>query len=134
MLQVRICCDENRERVALGSVKQFAVLQLRPTAFVCSGYFVRHEGLPQRDRSALVKQYSHLSRGQGASRGMFQNGANLVERDTRKPLHELRDQRTVFKVLEQRCDRHAGSTEYPGSAHPLRIPLNRGAGRPVNHE
>ena len=47
------------------------------------------QGFPQRDRSALVKQYTHLGRSQGASRSVFQNGANLFKGDARKPLNKL---------------------------------------------
>ncbi len=57
---------------------------------------------------------------------MFQNGASLFERDAGKPLNELCNLRAVFKILEQRGNRHARPAEHPGSAHTLWIPLNRG--------
>lgn len=65
---------------------------------------------------------------------MFENGASLFERDTRKPLHKLGNLSTVFKVLEQRDYGYACTTEHPGSTDALWIPLNSRASRPVNHE
>jgi hypothetical protein len=64
---------------------------------------------------------------------MLENRANLLKRNTRKPLHELRDQSAVFEVLEQGCDRHAGSAEEPSSAHAFGIPLDGGTRGPIDH-
>jgi hypothetical protein len=65
---------------------------------------------------------------------VFENGASLFERDTRKPLHKLGNLSTVFKVLEQGDYGYARATEHPGSTNALRIPFDSRAGRPVNHE
>src|SRR5689334_9944793 len=64
---------------------------------------------------------------------MLQNRANLLKRNARKPIHELRDQSAVFEVFEQGCDRHASSAEDPSSAHAFRIPLDRGTRGPIDH-
>ena len=58
---------------------------------------------------------------------MFQNGANLLERDAGKPLHELRNLGAVLEVFKQRCNGHARAAEHPSAADTLRIPLYGGA-------
>ena len=65
---------------------------------------------------------------------MFEDGANLFQRDAGKPLHELDNLRAVLEVLEQRGNGHAHATEYPGSADPLGLPFNGGASRPIDQE
>lgn len=64
---------------------------------------------------------------------MFKYGAYLFRRDAREPLHELVDPCTVFKILEQRGNRHTRATEHPGPPDPLGIALDSSAGRPIYH-
>lgn len=45
--------------------------------------------LPQGNGRALVKQYARSSGSQRTSRSVFEDGANLFQRDARKPLNEL---------------------------------------------
>ena len=56
---------------------------------------------------------------------MLQHGANLFHIDAWEPLNKLRYQRTVFEILEQRCDRHPSTGKHPRAAYPFRIALNR---------
>jgi hypothetical protein len=58
---------------------------------------------------------------------MIQHSTNLLTADAREPFYELRHQRSIFKILEERGDRHASAPEYPSSADALGIALNRGA-------
>lgn len=58
---------------------------------------------------------------------MFQDGANLLGRDARKPLHELRNLCAVLKVFKQRGNRHARAAEHPSAADAFRIPFDGGA-------
>jgi hypothetical protein len=52
---------------------------------------------------------------------VIQHGADLLEGDTRKPLHELGRNRTIFKVLEEGRHRYARATEHPSTAHAVWI-------------
>jgi hypothetical protein len=52
---------------------------------------------------------------------MFEDGPNLFKRYTREPLHELRNRCSVFEVLEQSGNRHAGAGEHPSTADSLGI-------------
>src|SRR5687768_17174231 len=88
---------------------------------------------PQWRWRTLVKKNPHSNRGHRTACGMLEHGANLVERDSRKPFDNIRQRGARFEILEQGSNRHAGTPEDPGSAHTLRIPLHRGTGRPVNH-
>jgi len=65
---------------------------------------------------------------------MLQYGANLFNSNAGKPLNELRYECAVFEVLEERCDRHPSAAKHPSSTHALRIALDSGACRPINHE
>ena len=47
---------------------------------------------------------------------MFEDGANLFQRDAGKPLHELGNLSAVLEVLEQRGNGHARAAEHPSSA------------------
>ena len=90
--------------------------------------------LPQRGRGALVKEDSHLRRCKGAKGGVLKDGSRLSQCHAGKPFDELANENAVFKVLEQSCDRHAGSTKYPGSAHAFRDALYCFAGGPIDHD
>ena len=88
----------------------------------------------QRDWSALVEEYAHLSRGEGAARRMLQHGASLLDSYARKPLDELRYEGAILEILEERGDRHPGTAEYPRTTHAFGVAFNSRAGRPINHE
>lgn len=64
---------------------------------------------------------------------MFENAANLRQRDAGKPLHVLVDRRILFEIFEQGSDRDARTTKHPGTADTLGIALDIGAGGPVDH-
>jgi len=81
----------------------------------------------------LVEEYAHLGRSQGATRRMLQYGANLLNCDAGEPLNELRYERPIFEILEERCDGHSGTTKYPGATHALGIAFDRRTCGPVNH-
>ena len=84
--------------------------------------------IAKRDRGTLVEEHAHSGGSQRAPLRMLQDGAHLFRSNTREPLNELGDQGTVFDVLEQGCYRHSGASEHPCSAHPIRVPLDGGAG------
>jgi len=65
---------------------------------------------------------------------MFEDGANLFERDAGKPLHELGYLRAILKVLKQRSNGHTRATKYPRATDALRIPLNGCTSRPIYHK
>ena len=69
----------------------------------------------------MIKEDFHLRWGQRASCRVLKHGAHLFERDARKPLNELINRSTVFKVLEQRRYGHARAAEHPGSAVSLGV-------------
>ena len=51
-----------------------------------------------------------------------------------KPLYKLGNLRAVLEVLKQRGYGHTRAAEHPGSADPLGVSFNGGAGRPIDHE
>lgn len=77
------------EPLILSGVEQRTVYSLRPSALVCCHDFMLREYAPQRNRSALVEEYPHLCRGEGATRRMLQDGTCLLDRDLGKPFDEL---------------------------------------------
>ena len=79
-------------------------------------YLMLRQEPPQRDRSTLVEQYAHSGNSQGAPRRVLQHGANLLDCDAGKPLNELRDERAVLEVLEERRHRYARATKEPVAA------------------
>ncbi len=89
MYEVLIGRDKYFKPILFCGVKQFAVLELRPATFVCSRDFVLRQRFPQGHRYSLIKQYAHLSGSQRTPSSMFEDGANLFERNAGKPLHEL---------------------------------------------
>lgn len=80
--------------------------------------------LTQRDRCTLIEKNAHSGGGEAAASGVLQDGPYLLKRDPREPFDELRNLRTVFQVLEQRCDGNARSSEHPGSARAIGIALD----------
>src|SRR5207302_7204022 len=64
---------------------------------------------------------------------MVEHGADLLESDTRKPIHELRRDGSIFKILEECRHRHARTAEYPGTAHAVGIPFNGRTSGPIDH-
>ena len=64
---------------------------------------------------------------------MLQYGANLLNSNAGKPLNELRYERAVFEVLEERRNRHSSTAKHPGPTHALRIAFDGRACGPINH-
>ena len=64
---------------------------------------------------------------------MLQDGANLLDGDAVEPLNELRYERAVFEVLEERRHRDSGAAKYPDTAHSLVIAFNRRTSGPIDH-
>ena len=64
---------------------------------------------------------------------MLQDSASLFDGNAREPLYELVYRGIVFEVLEERCDRHTRTTEYPRAAQDSMILFHSGARRPINH-
>ena len=64
---------------------------------------------------------------------MFQNVTSLRYGDAGKPFNELVDRGVFFEVLEERGNRNPCATENPGTTYAIRVALDIGAGRPINH-
>lgn len=64
---------------------------------------------------------------------MLQDSASLFDGNAREPLYELVYRGIVFEVLEERCNRHTRTTEYPRAAQDSMILFHSGARRPINH-
>jgi hypothetical protein len=91
---------------------------------VSSRDLVIRQSLAQRRRSPLIKQDTHSGRRQRASRRVLQDGTDLIDRDSREPLHKLGRESTVLEVLEKRRHRNSRTAENPGTAHTVRVTLN----------
>ena len=59
---------------------------------------------------------------------MIKHRTDLFKADTREPLYELRRQRSVFKILEERRDGHASAPKYPNATDAFRVAFNRRTG------
>ena len=59
-----------------------------------------------------------------ASNRAFKDRFDLDSRDSRKPGQKIVDGRSTFKILKQRDNRNARSSEHPGSADLFRVALN----------
>ena len=64
---------------------------------------------------------------------MIENGANLLKGHPGKPLDELGGRSTVFEILKQCGHRDPRTAEHPSSADAFRVPLDCGAGGPIDH-
>ena len=133
VFEISIRGDENFKSGCFSSSNQIAVLQFRPTALVGGLDRMSGEGLPKRRWRALIEENLHSSSFEGASGCMFEYGSGLLRGDARKPIDELMQRRIVFKVLEERRDRHTRTCEHPSAAHAAGVTLNCGAGGPINH-
>jgi hypothetical protein len=91
------------------------------------------KGIAQRDRSTLVEQDAHLGRSQGALLRVLQDSAYLLESHAGEPLDELRCKCAVLEVFEKRCNWHSRTSKDPRSADAVWVPLDCGAGGPINH-
>ena len=92
------------------------------------------ERLPERNRRSLVKQNAHLCGQQSGLCRVFQYVARLSQRDTGKPFDELVDGGIFFQILEERGNRNPRASENPSTTYAIRVALDIGAGRPINHE
>ena len=59
MFEVRVGRNENSKALVFGRFEQFAVLQLRPPAFISGSYFVMRQRMAEWNRDTLVKQNAH---------------------------------------------------------------------------
>ena len=75
-------------------------------------------------RRALIEQYAHLCRSKCTACGVIEYGANLFGSDTGKPIHELRYQCAVLKILKEGRHWHARASEHPGAADAFGIPFD----------
>ena len=64
---------------------------------------------------------------------MLENGADLIERDTGKQLHELCQWNAIFEILEESGNGYASTAKNPRAAHAIRIASDGRASRPVDH-
>ena len=85
------------------------------------------EGISKWDGSALIEKDAHSGGDLSTPRRMFQHGANLIQRDSGEPLHELASLSAVFEVLEERSYRNSSAAEYPAAAQETWPPFDSGA-------
>jgi hypothetical protein len=131
--QIRVGRYQSGEAIGLGSVKQSAVLQPRPSEFVCGSNLVLRQEVTQWNRSTLIEENAHLRGGECTSRSMLQYSANLFNGDTREPLHKLRYECTVLKILEQGSHRNARAREHPRTTCALGVAFDHRTCGPVDH-
>jgi hypothetical protein len=80
----------------------------------------------------LTEENAHLGNFQRVS-SVLQYNTGLLQDNTWKPFDEIRELNAVLQVLEESSDRNARAPEHTGTAYALRITLDRGTRRPVNH-
>jgi len=82
------------------------------------------QGISKRDGSALIEKNPHSGGDLCTPRRVFQHGADLIQRDSGEPLHELASLSAVFEVLEERGYRNASAAKYPAAAHETGTPFD----------
>ena len=91
------------------------------------------KSVPQRNWGSLVKKNAHLCSQQRRPGRVFEYVTSLRQGNAGKPLKELMNRSVFFKVLKKRGNRHPSATENPGTTYAIRIALDIGTGRPINH-
>lgn len=71
----------------------------------------------------MVEKNAHSSRFEGTG-GVLKYGTDLFNCHAREPGDKVRDLGSVFKILEQGCDRNTGTTKHPGATYALGITLD----------
>lgn len=79
---------------------------------------------PLGDCVALIDWNAQSGRGPGTVGDMLEYGARLLQRDTGKPIDQLRHERAILKVAEKRSDRNASASEQRRSAHSVGVALD----------
>jgi hypothetical protein len=64
---------------------------------------------------------------------VLQDVTNLRQGNAGEPLNELMDRRVIFEVLEERGNRNPRASENPSTTDAIRVALDIGARRPINH-
>ena len=82
----------------------------------------------------MVKKDAHSNWGKCTARSMLKYGANLFERDTRKPLYKLCYRGAVLKILKQSRYGNSRATEDPRSADTIRVAFDNGTSGPIDHD
>jgi hypothetical protein len=83
-LEVLVGRDQNGKTILFGLLQQLTVFQIIPTQLKGRRDLMGWKVLAKRDWSTLVEQNAHLRRFERAG-GMLKHGADLIERDARKP-------------------------------------------------
>ena len=120
MLEMSIHGDEDGKAGSCGRGDQLTVLQIRPAALVGDFNLMPEQRLAQWNWRALIEQNPRSRHRQGASRGVLQYFTRPLQRNPRKPFDELMNRGIVFKVFEQRRNRHTRATKHSGTAHASR--------------
>lgn len=125
--------NKHLESLLLSRTQQLTILQSGPPKLISRGDTVTCESLPQRNRCSLVKQDAHLCGQQCRLGRVFQDVTSLRQGNAGEPLNELMDRRVFFEVLEERGNRNPRSSENPSTTNAIRVALDIGASRPINH-
>jgi len=113
--EIGVSGDKYLESLIFCRTQQLAVLESSPAKLVGGGDTVIGESLPQRNRSPLVKQDTHLCSQQSGPGRVFQDVASLRQGNAGKPLNELMDGGVCFEVLKESSDRNPSAAENPGT-------------------
>ena len=133
VLEVLVRGDKDLEPCFFSRGNEFPILKLRPALFVRGCHFMTCQRVAQWRRGALIEKNLHSDGFEGAASGVHENGSRLLHGDARKPFDKVVYRCIVFKILEQRRDRHARATKHPSAADTGRVSLDNRAGGPVNH-
>ena len=123
--KARVGRDKDFEAVLFSGVQQLTVLQRRPAALVSRRHFVVEQRLAQRDRSTLIEENAHSGGCQCTACRVFEDRANLVERDARKQREKLAHRNAILEIFKQGRYGHASASKQPSAAEASRIALDR---------
>ena len=133
VLEIGVGGNKYLESVRFRRAQQVAILQRGPTKLISGGDTMTCERMPQRNRGSLVKQDTHLCSQQRGSGRVFQDVTRLRHGYAGKPLDELMNRGILFQVLEKCGNGNPRTAENPSTAYAVRVALDIGAGRPIDH-
>jgi len=64
---------------------------------------------------------------------VFKDVTSLRQGNAGEPLNELMDRGVFFEVFEERGNGNPRASENPSTTYAIRVALNIGARRPINH-
>jgi hypothetical protein len=133
--EVLVSCQE-QVKLRLSRSQQITIGQGRPPQFIGGRNSVSGKVSPQRDRSSLIKEDSHLPGGSSSDQALLsvmKHRFYLIEANARKPSEKVLNAGPALKVFKESPDWNAGAPKDPRTAHLVCVTLDCRTLAPINH-